>query len=68
MSCIEYGIFGLDAKTLHKQNQTFARDKTERKLAANSVTCVSINMQGTKNLCLNCHEECGIPGNSLSLA
>jgi hypothetical protein len=66
--CIENGLFGLDTKTLHKQNQIFARDKTEGKLAANSATYISIYLQGTKNLCLICHEERGSPGYSLSLA
>jgi hypothetical protein len=66
--CIEYGLFRLDARKLHKQNQIFARDKTEGKLAANSATYISINLQGKKNLCLICYEKRGSPGNFLSLA
>ena len=68
MFCIECGSFGLDARTLYKQNQIFVRDKTEctSKLEANSSTYISINLQGTKNLCLICYDERGSPGNFLS--
>jgi hypothetical protein len=41
MFYIEYGLFGLGARTLYEQNQTFARDKTEGKLAANSANLTS---------------------------
>ena len=66
--CNEYGLFGLDARTVHKQNQIFVRDKTECKLVANSASYISINLQGTKFFCLICYEERGSPGNFLSLA
>jgi hypothetical protein len=48
MFCIENGLLELDARTLHKQNQIFARNKTEGKLAASSGICISINLKGTK--------------------
>ena len=40
--CIECGLFGLDARTLRKQNKIFSRDKTEGKLATNSANYISI--------------------------